>query len=104
MQWQGLWFTNEFVAFELTKAFYGQKNFMLAGSGLGLVALAVVIGRVKGVFVLDPLDADLLIQEQAINLTSQHTAGSFRTLMRLDDFYQEVVEYARRKGKTPTRG
>ena len=38
---------------------------------------------------IDPIDADMIINEQAINLTSQHT-DNFRVLVLVDDFFEEM--------------
>jgi len=37
----------------------------------------------------DPIDADMIINEQAINLTSQHT-DNFRNLVMVEDFFEEI--------------
>ena len=37
----------------------------------------------------DPIDADMIINEQAINLTSQHT-DNFRNLVTVEDFFEEI--------------
>lgn len=51
--------------------------------------LVSAIAIYKGFYKLDPIDAELIINEQAINLTSQYTE-TFRTYVGLDDFIQEM--------------
>jgi hypothetical protein len=63
----GLWFTNEFVAFEIFKNFIEQKNLLLMISGFVLCASSLLIYKF---YKFDPIDANLLINEQAINLTT----------------------------------
>lgn len=55
-------------------------------SGFGLLCCAFVIYKF---YRLDPIDQELIINEQAINLTSQYT-DNFRTYVHLDDFIQEI--------------
>lgn len=82
----GVWFTNEFVAFEIFKNFNEQKNYLIAVSGLLLCISSVLIYKF---YKFDPIDANLLINEQAINLTTQYT-DTFREYVTLEDFIQEV--------------
>ena len=51
-------------------------------SGVGLLGCAVLVYKF---YRLDPIDQELIINEQAINLTSQYTEN-FRTYFHLDDF------------------
>jgi hypothetical protein len=90
----GAWFTNEFVAFEMYRwlQYYKDnqsidyKNILIAVSGgLLLVSCYFIYYHYK----LDPIDAELIINEQAINLTSQYT-NTFRTEIQLENFIQEM--------------
>ena len=53
---------------------------------MGLLGCAVLVYKF---YRLDPIDQELIINEQAINLTSQYTEN-FRTYVHLDDFIQEL--------------
>jgi hypothetical protein len=53
---------------------------------VGLLGCAVLVYKF---YRLDPIDQELIINEQAINLTSQYTEN-FRTYVHLDDFIQEL--------------
>ena len=55
-------------------------------SGICLIVSAFLIHKF---YRLDPIDQELIINEQAINLTSQYT-DNFRTYVNLDDFIQEL--------------
>jgi len=81
-----MWFTNEVIAFGVTYIFKDHKDYFLAVSGVFLVGLAFLLIKIVR---FDPIDADMIINEQAINLTSQHTE-TFRNLVMLEDFKEEM--------------
>ena len=84
--YQGAWFTNEFIAFEISRVLKNYKNSLIGVSGLFLLLAAFGIYHL---YKLDPIDAKLIVNEQAINLTSQHT-DSFKTYIHLDDFIERM--------------
>lgn len=83
----GAWLTNEFIAFELTKAFFNNKDYLIAGSGILLTFVCVYL--IYALFKHDPIDAGLIVNEQAINLTSTHT-DHFRAYIGLEDFLEQM--------------
>ena len=69
---------------------------LLVLSGFGLLGCVYLLRRY---YRFDPIDAGLLVNEQAINLTSQHTEY-FRTYITLDDFIEAVKQYQGKQGRS----
>ncbi len=82
---QGLWFTNEAVSMFININFRSDEYWYIL-SGVGMVILSVVMFKH---YTIDPIDSELLINEQAINMTSQFT-NEVREEILLDDFLDEV--------------
>jgi hypothetical protein len=70
------------LAFLIYRFFKDEKEILILGSGVFLLGCAVLVYKF---YRLDPIDQELIINEQAINLTSQYTEN-FRTYVHLDDF------------------
>ena len=70
------------MAFLIYRFFKDEKEILILGSGVLLLGCAVLVYKF---YRLDPIDQELIINEQAINLTSQYTEN-FRTYVHLDDF------------------
>jgi hypothetical protein len=82
----GVWLTNEFVAFEIFKNLESAKNELLTISGVLLCLSSILIYKF---YKFDPIDANLLINEQAIYLTTQYT-DTFREYVTLEEFLNEM--------------
>jgi hypothetical protein len=74
------------LAFLIYRFFKDEKEILILASGVCLLGCAVLVYKF---YRLDPIDQELIINEQAINLTSQYTEN-FRTYVHLDDFIQEL--------------
>ena len=82
---KGLWFVNESIS-QIIGWGVLQDEYLYVISGVLLVIMAFILHYH---FHIDPIDAGLLINEQAINLTSQYTE-EVRDQVELNQFFEDV--------------
>ena len=81
----GFWITNEGIA-QLINMNITKDEYLYIISGSLMVSLSFVLLRY---YRIDPIDAGLILNEQAINLTSQYS-DELRSQLRMSDFVVEL--------------
>ncbi|CDW88417.1 UNKNOWN [Stylonychia lemnae] len=81
----GSWLTNEYLSIKCGQLLILHKGELMVVSGLALIILALMFLRY---YSLDPIDQGIIIGEQAIFLTSQHT-NQVQNIISVEQFMHE---------------